>query len=308
MDLKEFNNEMLNPLMEKLSLESKNIYLMGDYNIDLMKIEVDVTTSQFFDTITSNLFVPHITCPTRITNTTSTLDNIFSNSLNFMDGITGNLAINISDQFTKKHNLFKRDKENFDRENFILDLLEINWVNIISIDKNHPNHSFNSFETKINSLIDTYLPLKKLTNKEINLQFKPWITCGIRKSIQRRDDLYKRFIQAKDIHIKEDYYKRYKKLRNQIVTLCRESKMLHYQQFFTENANNMKNTWKGIKSIINIRSNTKSIPTSVIVNNNISSGPTETANSFTNYFSSIASKLQGKIYQNGKDFTHYLQK
>ena len=59
----------------------------------------------------------------------------------------------------------------------------------------------NSFETKINSLIDTYLPLKKHTNKEINLQFKPWITCGIRKSIQRRDNLYKRFIKAKDIHI-----------------------------------------------------------------------------------------------------------
>ena len=130
MDLKEFNDGILNPLMEKLSLESKNIYLMGDYNIDLMKIEVDVTTSQFFDTITSNLFVPHITCPTRITNTTSTLsDNIFSNSLNFMDGISGNLTINISDhlaqfliipedcyKFTKKHNLFKRDNKCFDRE------------------------------------------------------------------------------------------------------------------------------------------------------------------------------------------------
>ena len=72
--------------------------------------------------------------------------------------------------------------------------------------------------------------------------------------------------------------------------------MLHYQQFFTENANNMKNTWKGIKSIIHIRSNTKSVPTSVIVNNNVSADPTEIANSFNNYFSSIASKLQGKIY------------
>ena len=67
MDLNEFNDEILNPLMEELSLESQNIYLMGDYNIDLMKIEVDVATSQFFDTITSNLFVPHITYPTRIT-------------------------------------------------------------------------------------------------------------------------------------------------------------------------------------------------------------------------------------------------
>ena len=49
LDLTEFNNQILNPL-EKLSPEGKNIYLMGDYNIDLMKIEVDVTTSQIFDT------------------------------------------------------------------------------------------------------------------------------------------------------------------------------------------------------------------------------------------------------------------
>ena len=53
MDLKEFNDEILNPLMGKLSPESKNIYLMVDYNIDVTKIEVDVTTLQFFDTITS---------------------------------------------------------------------------------------------------------------------------------------------------------------------------------------------------------------------------------------------------------------
>ena len=187
-----------------------------------------------------------------------------------MEVTSGNLTINISDhlaqfliipeeyyKFTKKHNLLKRNYKNFDRDNFILDLLEINWVNIISVDKNDPNHSFNSFETKIYSLIDTYLPQKKITNKEIKLEFKPWITYGICKSIQRRDSLYKRFIKAKYIHIKNGYHVRYKKLRNQIVTLCRESKMLHYQQFLTENANNMRNTWKGIKSIINIRSNNK---------------------------------------------------
>ena len=83
MDVKEFNEEILNPLMEKLSLENKNIYLIGDFNIDLMKTEFDVTTSQFFDTMSTNLFVPHITYPTRITTTTSTLiDNIFSNTHN----------------------------------------------------------------------------------------------------------------------------------------------------------------------------------------------------------------------------------
>ena len=79
---------------------------MGDYNIDLMKIEVDVATSQFFDTITSNVFAPHITYPTRITTSTSTLiDNIFSNTLNFMEGT---YTINISEHLARISNNSRR--------------------------------------------------------------------------------------------------------------------------------------------------------------------------------------------------------
>ena len=99
----------------------------------------------------------------------------------------------------------------------------------------------------------------------------------------------------------------YKELRNQIVTLCRLSKKLHYQKFFTEKANNIKNTWKGIKSIINIWSNTKNVPTSLLVNNRVNSDPTKIANTFNNYFSSIAGNLQGEIYHNGQDFNNYLK-
>ena len=93
------------------------------------------------------------------------------------------------------------------------------------------------------------MPLKKLTKKEIKQQYKPWITNGIRKSIKRRGKYYKKFIKAKNEVIKEDYHK-YKELRNQIVTLCRQSKEMHCQTFFLENANNAKNTRKGITSII----------------------------------------------------------
>ena len=206
MDLEEFNDEILNLLMEKIGSENKNIFLMGAFNVDLMKTESDTQSSQFFDTITSNLLIPHIIFPTRITTTSSTLiDNIFSNSLNFCDGISSNLTSTISDHLAQfliiptechkvkgKHNFFKRDTRNFDRENFLLDLLEINWQETIDVSKNDPNYSFNSFESKLNILIDKYLPLKKLSNREIKHQLKPWITLDIRQSIKRRDKLYKK--------------------------------------------------------------------------------------------------------------------
>ena len=87
MEVKEFNNDYLKHLMVKLAKENKNIYLIGNYNIDLMKTEEDTNISNFLDTLTSNLFVPHIISPTRFTSNTSTL----------IDNISGNLTISISD-------------------------------------------------------------------------------------------------------------------------------------------------------------------------------------------------------------------
>ena len=148
--------------------------------------------------------------------------------------------------------------------------------------------------------------MKKMTKKEVKQHHKPWITNGIRKAIQRREKLYKKFIKAKNQEIKKNYHKKYKDLRNQIVTLCRESKNLHYQNYFKDNANNTKKTWTGIKSIINIKSTEKVVPSSLLVNNKVISDPTEVANEFNNYFSTIASKLQSKIYHSGQDFNKYL--
>ena len=155
--------------------------------------------------------------------------------------------------------------------------------------------------------MDKYLPLRKLTKNEIKSQFKPWITNDIRLSISRREKLYKKFIKAKDPKLKDALHSQYRELRNQIVTLIRRNKKKYYQQYFIDNANNIKNTWKGVKAIININSSMKSQVTSILENNEIISDPFKVANSFNKYFSSIASELQGKIYHHGLDFNTYLK-
>ena len=97
-DLNEFNEEFINPLMEKIGFEDKKLLLVGDFNIDLLRVDVDTPTTNFFNVVTANLLVPHIIIPTRITSTTRTLiDNIYSNSTNFKEGISGNLTLAISD-------------------------------------------------------------------------------------------------------------------------------------------------------------------------------------------------------------------
>ena len=132
---------------------------MGDFNIDLQRVDVDTPTTNLFDVITANLLVPHIIIPTIITSTARTLiDNIYSNSTNFKEGISGNLILAISDhlaQFliTKEEaykipltsNIYKRDLKHFDRISFLLDLLAVDCNEVISIGNYNPDESFNTF-------------------------------------------------------------------------------------------------------------------------------------------------------------------
>ena len=65
----------------------------------------------------------------------------------------------------KKHNMYKRVTKNFDRENFILDFLDIDWFEWLETGKEDINHSSSRFIEKINELLDKYVPLKKLSQK-----------------------------------------------------------------------------------------------------------------------------------------------
>ena len=61
-------NEIINPLIYKLNTENKPCWIIGDFNMDLLKIEKNKSISDYFDIITHNNFMPLITLPTIITN------------------------------------------------------------------------------------------------------------------------------------------------------------------------------------------------------------------------------------------------
>ena len=80
MEISTFNKHVLSNLIGTLSLEIKKMVLLGDFNIDLLNYDSNHDISNLLDTMHSNLLLPHITSPTRITAKTSTLiGNIFSN-------------------------------------------------------------------------------------------------------------------------------------------------------------------------------------------------------------------------------------
>ena len=166
MDLNEFNNDFLEPFMEKFDKENKKKYIIGDFNIDLLKVDENSTSSSFFDIMTSNLFVPHIIHPTRITPTSKTLiDHIWSNSVNYDEGASGNLTFSLSDHLAQfliipeechrikkqQQNQYTYDLKNFDRDNFYSDLQNLQW-NVY----NDPNDAFDDLKNNIDTRTNRY--------------------------------------------------------------------------------------------------------------------------------------------------------
>ena len=94
---------------------------------------------------------------------------------------------------------------------------------------------------------------KELYNKyKLKFKSKPWISLGLQKSISVKNKLLTNFMDKKDLVLKEEFHTKYKKYRNLLSTLMKKSKQGYYDKYFERNWSNIKNTWKGINSLISI--------------------------------------------------------
>ena len=86
----------------------------------------------------------------------------------------------------KKQNIFKRDTKNFDRKNFVLDFLGIDWTECLELDK-------------YDELLDKYLPLKKLSQKQFRQRYKPWISDYILEKYHLKINFWRGLQNAKTL-------------------------------------------------------------------------------------------------------------
>ena len=76
--------------------------MLGDFNIDLLKYQLSDSSNNFIDTfISSNFLLPHILLPTRISKTSTLIDNIFSNSTSLEEIESGDVTSTFSDHLTQ---------------------------------------------------------------------------------------------------------------------------------------------------------------------------------------------------------------
>ena len=92
----------MDSILCKLAKENKELYICGDFNIDLINTDSNKTSSDFFNLLNCNGLLPLIFHPSRVVdgNVPSLIDNIFSNNIG-NDILAGNIYFTLSEHFSQ---------------------------------------------------------------------------------------------------------------------------------------------------------------------------------------------------------------
>ena len=104
MEINEFNNDYINKLLNELSKE-KTMFLLGDFNMDLLNCDIHRPTNEFLDSLSSHYSLPHILQPIKVNSSSKTLIN----NMVLPNIPSGNSTVTLSDhllQFFIARNIF----------------------------------------------------------------------------------------------------------------------------------------------------------------------------------------------------------
>ena len=298
-DVNQFN-DITSDILERERQERKLCYLLGDYNIDLLKHGSHKPNSEFLDMLYGNSFYNLINRPTRNTQTSATLiDNIFTNDMSIKDEkLSGVLTTAITDHYPIFH-IIKTNKplkvEEFimtrkyseeNKEKFITSSREVNWDDLIPT-----VNAQNAFTVSFNKLKGEYdkaFPIVKI-NKKYNNR-KPWLSPSLRGSIKKKNKLYVKMHNRPTLH-NTILYKQYRNKLNKILT---NAERAHYNELFKKHKDNLQKTWRILKQIINKQKINKMNDT-FRIKDKLSTNAVEICEHFNEFFINVGPTLSKNI-------------
>ena len=172
--------------IENFTTSGKQLCLLGDTNIDLLKSEYCQYSHAFLSMLLSCYLIPTIDKPTHVYKRSATLiDNIFVSNPDQVE-YSGNIITDIIDHFSQfciiklaKSKHVKRIKKMRDfirfSANAFKDVSSVNRNTLISNKDNDVNKSFSSFFKKLNRIINKHAPVKSISKRKLKQLHKLWL-------------------------------------------------------------------------------------------------------------------------------------
>jgi hypothetical protein len=285
---------------------TRNTYIMGDFNIDLHKLDSQKDRA-FEDVVISNGLFPLISLCTHAKPDCreTCIDNILTNEVSgvIMSGTVQNSVSHHFSifQFTNTtHASIQKEATtqfyDFSKSNTLLFVEDLENV----VNNNDCPPDFSSFLSIFHEKIEKHFKLSKPKTSKRNFKVNPWITDGIITSVNKKHDLYKTWkksVSSKNAKGDPLAYQKYNNYRRSLKHAITAAKTHYYGKQFDQYRGNPKKTW----SIINeLRGKKKNAIKSLFnIDNKKITDRRIIANEFNKYFVTLASKMNELMFMTG---------
>ena len=303
---------------------NKNVYILGDFNIDLHSTCTPSIIDKYETTTISSGFNPLISLHTheKPNCKPTCIDNIFTN--NFENVVISGTILN---KISHHNPIFQASLIEIYKSNtqecyiqyydFSNANLEIFTKTLSDATGNlSPNYdNFPDFLNTFNNVLDDTCKLTKPKKSKRNTINNPWVTSSIIQSVNKKHELckaWKKTISPKNKTGNVQMYEQFSDYRRHLKKIIKYSKANFYAKKFDESKGDMKKTWKLINDIRGTKK--RSTKPEFIINNERIIERRVIANAFNKYFVSIASDMNNSNVQESygipiepiPSFTEYL--
>ena len=298
--------ELLDANLNRLSRhKNKNVTLVGDFNVDLIKHDTDIHSQNLINLTAGYGFAQIVSLPTRITDHSATLiDHVYTNqvhsvstarvvSLDISDHLGTYVCINLDPNFVREtgnsesHEYIKFRKFNASNMATFTELLrDENWDAVYA--ENSTEAKFESFVAKFNQHYDAAFKLSSVRRKYQRKDPKPWILPWLEEACARRKNIYHDYVKNPTPANKQKYMKM-KKFVDKHIT---KAKNKYYNDYFLKYSDDSKRQWQMLNSLLNRKKKSTKIDKIRDCEGIVHSSPKVIAQKFKDYYVNIASKLK----------------
>ena len=314
-------NALFENVLQKLDRHTKNklLYLVGDFNQDLIKYDTDANSQNLIDMCTSHGLVQLISRPTRITDSSATLiDHVYTNNVDNVKScniltvdLTDHLATHTKISFTncggsscnlpiklKAHADASDSKKEFrmfnetNNSQFETFINSENWEEIR--DDMDAQSQYEKFDEIYMRHYNNAYPLnkdKRNRRKNERKNPKPWILPWLEDACARKNNLYYEFVSVPTVENKA----KYDKMNEFCAKHIDVAKLRYRKKYFDDYKDNSRKQWQMINELLNRRKSNIRVSKLIDENGKVSNTPVDIAENFNEYFANIASNLKSEI-------------
>ena len=283
-----------------------HVVILGDININT-KDNLDKNTQDYKNTLLSLGLRNTINLPTRITETSDTiLDHVVTN-VNAKTIFSGVVTQDVSDHLpicAVLNLAVKRPLSSFVYKRKFSRKKKDDFVNLLCTQINEESvfaaNSQASQDEKLEKVIfhlqhasNQVFPIIQLSNRESKKRRKSWMSTGILKSMDRRDELFKKWLKTRDSASR----KAYNKCRNRVNRVIKAAQRLADANSIKNSQSDVKKFWKNLNRITKRKSkNDSTLPISLKVNDTKSINDAQSiANHMNHHFVEKGYNLASKL-------------